>query len=759
MMKWDDVNEVEMAVWYMRLVDQPRGSNRAILDRLYNGEPPENEEEAEQNQSQVNRNFLEGTNILTQARTQWNNAFLKQKNYFSVTLDSGPAIKRQEWSHSITSNINRQLKKSRQQMEQTRAEGASVILHGIGPSTFKDRRCPILSPLPIASLMIPSETTIEFDNLEYFAVFREWTPSQLYELTHGPKRDPGWNMEAVQAAWEYAREIILKDTNASALQYMPERWQELKKQDTGYLGSDAAPTVDAWDFFFRNSRDGDGWYRRIFLDWGVAITSDKDPMPQSRNGKGDKEKYGGFLYTSGKRKYGNAVSEILQCQFGDCSAVMSPPRYHAVRGLGWMLWGVADILNRMHCRFTENVFMQFLWWFRVASGQEMARVKKAMFENMGVIPAGIQMITANERFVPNAEIVQNAFEQNRQLLGDYSSTFTKGRNDLGEEETATGTMAKVHTMNAMVSGMMTLAYEYSKHKYMEQSRRFCIKNSPYKMVQDFRLACFKDHVPEEMLDSSRWDIEPDRALGDGNKILELATVQFLQGIRKNLTPDSQRLIDHISIVSATDQPRLAEDLAPVENQQKLSPGMHDAQLASDRIMRGLPFTPSPDMVPEDYITVWMGDLTILIQQLGQGGNVTMDKILELGRLVQAIQKFISTMAAGEKERTPKDETKAKTQQFNQALQKLIKPIKMLAQQIKPQQNGGADAQKLQLEQAKGQIKMRNMIQSHALRSAGKQASFEMEQQREDARTKAEIQRENVKTAQELIHEQMRSLRE
>src|SRR5690349_18743627 len=166
-MKWDKVGQCEEVVWTMRLVDLPRGSNRAILDKLFNGEPPQTRDEAEQAQNQVNRNFLHGTNMLTQARSQWNNAMMGQAQYFGVTLDSGPTYKRQEWSHSITTNINRQLKRCRPQMEQTRAEGAQVILHGIAPSGFKDRRYPIPKTIPISSLMIPSDTEIDFENLEY----------------------------------------------------------------------------------------------------------------------------------------------------------------------------------------------------------------------------------------------------------------------------------------------------------------------------------------------------------------------------------------------------------------------------------------------------------------------------------------------------------------------------------------------------------------------------------------------------------------
>ena len=759
-MKWDSVGQVEEVTWIMRLVDQPRGENRAILDRLFNGDPPETREEAEINNNQVNRNFLHGPNLLSQARSQWNNAMMGQANYFGVTLDSGPVYKRQERSHTITANINRQLKRARSQMEQTRAEGAQTILHGIAPSGFTDRRNPILKTIPISSLMIPSETEIDFSNLEYFAVFREYTPSQLWTLTHGPSVDPGWNIPAVIEAWRYAREIIMKDTNASALQWMPERWEDLRKQDMGYLGTDAVPTIDVWDFYFREAEDGNGWYRRMFLDWGVPrgeITG-KMGTPASKNGHGDKAKHGGFLYTSGKRKFANYLSEILQCQFGDCSAV-APFKYHAVRSLGWMLWSICDIQNRMQCRFTENVFMQFLWWFRVAGQGDFARVKKAMFEQMGVIPAGISMIPAQERFRPDAGLVEMAFKENRQIMSNVSGSYTNNAEEIGNEETATGTMAKVHSVNALAGGIMTLAYEYMKYKFMEQARRFCIKKSPYKMSRDFQLACLKDGVPPEMLDASRWNIEPDKALGSGNKVLEMAIIQFLQGIRKNLGPDAQRKVDHMSIVSATDQPALAEDLAPIQGQKKLSASTINASDSTTRIMAGLTFFPSPEMVPEDYVTVWLHDMGTIISQIQQSGGVgDMQKLRGLGALAQQIQQFLAQMETNE-------DDKEKVKQYQDILAKMLNHVKGFAQRLQQQQgkqNGNGDPEataKAQLTMMQGALKLKNTAESHASRTAQKQASFELAEQRADRKNQADIRRENERAQQERTEDALKTVHE
>lgn len=769
-MKFDSVGRLEQVVWQMRLADLPRGENRAILNRLYNGGAPFDENKAEENSIQINRNFLEGTNILAQGRTQWNNAMLKQRNYFSVSLDSGTPTKRQEWAHTITTEINRQLKRSRLQMEQSRAEGANALLHGIAPSTFRDRRHPIPTPIPVSSLMIPSETDIDFENLEYFAIFREWTPYQLYKMTHGPKVDKGWNMPAVSAQLKYMATQYQKEINSTAYQYMPERIEELIKQDGGFWGSDAVPTVDVWDCYFREDEDGDGWYRRVFLDWEVGDTqleSYGNGMPKSQNESG-------FLYSSGKRKYANALGEMLQCQFADCSAV-APFKYHSVRSLGWMIWGLCDLQNRMRCKFTESVFEQLMWFFRVSSQQDFQRIKKAMFTHMGVIPSGVQFLTANDRFKPDSALIDLAMKQNRQTMGESAATFTQDFDEGNDKEmSATEIMARVHKSSALMGGMLTLAYEYSKYKYREQCRRFCIKNSPYLMTRDFQAACLKKGVPPEMLDAERWEVEPDKALGDGNKILEMAIVQFLQGIRKNLGPDAQRKVDHMSITSATDQPALAEELAPIENQNRLSPSMHDAELATDRILRGLEYKPTPEMVAEDYVLVWLHDLGTLVQAAQQNGNMaSAEQIAGFGNLAKHIATFIQIMAAD-------DALKDKVRAYNDALTKIMNIVKGFAQRLMKQQqasaangNGGVDAKtmatlkgKMLIDQAKAQ----NLVQSHAMRTAQKQAQFELDQQRKDKELNQRLRRDRqeevldlglqqARAMQELHHNRLRSLQE
>lgn len=761
MSKWDDAGKVEAVIWNMRQADLPRSENRVMIQQLFNGDPPYDEAKAKENNIEVNRNDLEGVNLLSQGREQWNGAFLPPGNFFSVNLDTGPVYKREQWSETITRNINKELKQCRPYLEQARASGGNSLLHGIGPVNWKDRRSPIPNPIPVASLMIPSETDIDFENLEYFAVFREWTPTQLYQLTHGPRTDPGWNMPLVMAQLEYVAKKYQKEPNATAYQYMPERIEELIKQDLGFWGSDAVPTVDVWDFYFR--KKSGGWYRRVTLDWGLdaqTMLGYKDKAaPRKEVGDGK------FLYDSGKRKYANHLSEIIHCQFADCSCFF-PQKYHSVRSLGWMLWGVCDLQNRLYCKFTEQVFLQLMWFFRVASDAELRRLRSADFMHFGVIPPGVNFIPGQERFKPDMGLIEMAFSQNKQLMRESASAhnqdFQKGES--GKEQTATEIMAKVNAVNARVGGMLNLAYTYEEFKDREICRRFCIQNNPSPMVQRFRLNCLKEDVAPEALDVERWTINRDRQMGNGNQTLQMAIVQGLEQIRGNVDPDAQRFIDHQYVLALTKRADVAEKIAPIRKQSRISDSMNDAQLATERILHGLPFGVPEGIIPEDYVKVWLNDLTNLVSRATQNGNMASQQdIAGFNSLGQNISQMLKMMGQN---KADAERAKVYAQNLSQ-LENLVKGFQQrLTQQMKSaQRNGGngqggispEDSAKIAATTAQAKAKIQNTRESHAIKTAQKQVSFDLDQQRRDRELKAEIQRENARTRNDLMAHRFKTI--
>jgi hypothetical protein len=791
-MRFDTPDKLEAVVWNSRIAELPRAENRAIINRLFNGDPPFDPAKAEENNVEVNRNFLEGTRILTDARIQWNSNFLKPGDQVNVHPQFGPVHKREEWGHAVTKSVNRQLNLSRRRMSEIRSTGANTLLHGVGPVNWVDRFDPMPVPLSLSSLLIASETDIDFENLEWFAVFREMTPSQLWERTHGTRVDPGWDMQMVNGQLKYVIEQDQKSISSTTLQYMPERIEEVIKQDKGYFGTDAVPTVDAWDVYFRDTDGPPGWYRRMILDWGVGdehlSTYSKDSKPPDK-AKNDGSNKGHFLYSSGKRRYAADWSEILHCQFGDCSCV-APFKYHSVRSLGWMIWGLCDIQNRLRCKMTEQAFSDLMWWFRVANNNDLNRIRMANFLHMGVIPQGVDFLKAADRYSPDPRYIELVSSQNRELMSENASSFTRDSGEgRGKEMTATEVMARTNSVNTLVSGVMNLAYAYENQKLTEIIRRLFLKNPRHPAARAVRQDAMKAGVPLDHLTTEAWDIQVDRAMGNGNKTVEMAIVNYLNTIRKNLGPDAQRKVDHIGIEIVTDQADLAEDLAPIKAEQQVSPSAHDAELATDRIMRGLPFTAPKFAVPEDYVQVWLKDFALSVQKVQQRDHMgTPDELQGMGNMEQHIKAFLDQMRAN-----PDDGPKVR--QYEGMLTQLTNIVKGFAQRLgqamKAAQSQGAvgngnnkmaeTISKIQADKITASAKAQNMRESHADRTAQKQVSFELEQQRKDRQAAAEIRRKNLQhrqdlqqaqnqhvqdiaseragVAQELLHNRLRSVQE
>lgn len=780
-MRFDTAGKVTEVTWAMRLAEIPRADNRTVLNRLYNGHPPFNEDTAEENGVQINRNFLEGPNLLANGRRQWNRAMLGGGRYFNVNLDSGPAHKRRSWSTIITNKLNRILKSSPDYMEYMRGMGGTAVLHGIAPANYPSRTGPFIEQLDVGDLLIPSQTLVSFKDLDRFAICRQLTPSQLYELALKGKRNPGWNIPMVKAEIAAAAEEYFKGPySINSQYYQPEKVEEIIKGDVGFWGSDAVPTIDVIDFYFREADDGDGWYRRMVLDSALSKEARTAYLQTGSRPKMREQKE--FLYTSNKRKYANSLREIIHCQFADCSAVF-PARYHSQRSLGFMLYGVCELQNRLRCKFSEAVFEQMMWFFRTSNEQQFSRLKKALFSHMGVIPEGIEFVTAEQRFKPDANLVELQLSTNRQLLSENAASFTQDfDSSQSREMTATETMARVNSVNALVSGMLALAYEYEKFQYRETCRRFCLKESKHTIVKEFRLACLNEGVPEEMLDSDKWNIEPERVLGGGNKTLEIAQADKLMSVVNRLDPTSQQVVTHMFVEANSDDPALAETLVPLEGQQQVSDATHDAELAAGVLLMGLPMQMKTGLNHVDYTRALLNALITKIKQIEARDNVgTPEEIYGLLNLAgvdlnnqptspNGIAAHIQILAQDK-------EAQEIVKQYSDALGEAMNMIKGFAQRLQEQmqeqaaQNGGIDpkdAAKIQGMMMTSQAKAANTRESHSQRTAQRQVQFEMEQKRkedehrielrremerqgvedtaEGLRTAAEIQRENTKAA-------------
>lgn len=744
-MNFSTADRVSSVIEDLKNAEILRAPNRALINDLYNGVPPYTKQEEGENHILVNVNWKEGTNLLHQARRQYENAFLKPGVYFNIHLEEGPISKRRDWSRAITRNLNRPLKRSLQFMEAYRSKFAGVVLHGVGPMAWEDEWKWMPYTFGIEDLLIPTDTYTTLENLSYFAIRKSMKPGELFRKTFGlddKTRDPGWDLKTVRTILD-----SFKDLNQNPQQWNwsehPEKMAEIYKQNLTYYDSDSAPVIWFWDFYFQEEEDQEGrWNRRLMLDrdhYQGGMTSVTSPIT--------------FIYQ--KDSFAGTLDEILHLQFGDGNN--KPPfMYHSCRSIGYLLYDVVHMMNRLRCQFTEHVFEQMMMLLRVQDPNDRARVEKLLLNNKGIMPEGASIIPAAERYSIDKELVNMLMSENRQLMSESTAAYTQDI-DKGtqQEKTATQVMAEVNSVNALTTSLINYAYLRENFAYREIARRFCIKDSPEKAVKKFRADCINDGVPEKYLDVEMWEIESERVLGGGNKILEVAQAKELLSMRPTLDPDAQREVSRIAIGAFTDDEKLADRLVP-ENPQKVSDARHDAELAFGTLMQGVPMGVRSGYNQRDQIETFLRLMTGVIKRIMQTGGVgTQQEVIGLQTVAQHVEQHIQILSEDKTE-------KQRVHQYQKVLMKLMNLVKAMAQRQQEmqkkaqeqQQQDPAAAAKIQMDAMSNKVKLAGKQQADQQKLRHKEIAFQQQQQHKQIETQSGLQRQNAETTSKIYNSSM-----
>lgn len=744
---------VEAVIYDLLLAEYYRGRNRAAISDLHNGVPPFTPSEVQENQLDTNYNDLTATHINQQARGQFENALITPNPIVNVDLDYGPVWKRREWANVITRELNRKIKNNRLWMEEEQSTFAQVVLHGIAPAVWMDSETWVPEDKGVEDVLVSSGVYRSLKNLPFFAVYEQYTAPMLSRKISGPHVEPGWNIPLAKSLveWAYQQGQTPNSNWWWPDPWKPEKWAEVQKEDSGYFASERVPTIDTYHFYYWcDEGKVAGWRKKIILDsWGQPGVGGTAFVPEQTNkyakvrGFNKKNK---FLFDSGSRVVADNLDSLAHWQFGDASSV-APFMYHSVRSLGFLLYAVCQLQNRLKCRFMDSAFEALMQYLRVGSPQDMDRALKINFINRGVIPDGVTMVGQNERWQINEAVVQTAMSLTRQTIADNSSVYTQDLQLAGEhpEETATKTMAKVNASTAMIGSMLGRAYNYQKFKYREVGRRFCIENSRDMDVRDFRLQCLKAGVPKEALNINAWNVEAVRVIGSGNKMMQVAMMDKLMfTVYDKLDGDAQNELKRLFVSVNSDDYDLARRLVP--EHKTVSPTVNAAQRDAGTLMSGVQVTPSPGENEVDYIAAQLVAMATIVQGIQQGGNMaTKEQVRGLGMLGQNIAAHIKQLA--------QDKTaKQKVKEFSDDLGKLMNAVKGFAQRLAEQQKqagNGVDPQvqgKIQSMVITSQAKAKLAAESHAQKTAQRQIQFEQQVSQDMVRHKADLAKKELELA-------------
>jgi len=757
-MKFDDPEVIESICYQMRLAEYPRGRNRLLVNNLFNGLPPWSAEEEEENGVNININFLEGPRISHDVRSQFYQSILKPGKYFSCTTDDGPNHKRAAWGTIATNEINKILKRSLIYTESQRSKIAMNVLHGIAPCGWEDDQmwCPYA--MGIEDVFVPAGTLLTMKNLPFFVNYRQFSAPEMVKILNSPRRDPAWNVKMLKAAvkWVDSESKTLMNNNWPEV-WAPEKLGERVKGDGGMYWGDQVPTINVFDFYFWNdSGKTSGWNRRMILDsWSMPETfpSGTTPSMSRRNGKLFENYRRQFLYDPGTRKVAQDRSEIINWQFADLSAV-APFRYHSVRSLGFLMYSICHLQNRLRCKFNEAVFEQLMMYFRVANGEDAQRSLKVDLINKGMVDDSLKFIPAAERYQVNAGLAQLGLTQNQQIINQNSTSYTVQPQSASQprDRTKFEVMAEVSAVQSMVSAAISQALLYQRPEFREIWRRMTIRDSRDPEARSFQANCLRQGISEKVLyNPDCWDQDPSRVLGDGNKTMEMAIAEQLMAWRPMLDPEPQRDVLREAILAITSNPDKANQLVP-EKPVHVTDSVHDAQLASGTLMQGLPVAIKTGMNHIEYVDTLMATLASMIQKFRQSQSIpSMEQLQGMQNIANHIGQHIQIIAQDNSE-------SQRVKVYGDQMGKINNVLKGFAQQLMEQQKAQAQngsqqdpetMAKIQAMQLQAQTKAEANKTAHAQKTAQREISFQRDEMRKDKEFQASLQRQTAETGVEL----------
>jgi hypothetical protein len=713
---------------------------------MMNGDRPWSKQEEEENKIQVNINFKAGSTALLAARQQYETAFLSTGNYFTIAVPNAPPSKAQQIGGTFTTLVNKLLKDSRPFLHTMREKFGSICLHGIGPQMWPDEYTPLPYFVPMEDLLVPTDTLVTLENLTHFAVRRRLTPGQLFRKTigKGKNMDPGWNRGAVERILEDFKDLNQNENNWNWRDH-PEQMANIYKQNQIYYDSDATPIIKMWDFYFQGQEEETCWDRVIVQDddCNPGRLADTDQPMQ-------------WLYQKDEA-FADNLDQLMHVQFGDGNN-QPPFTWYAVRGLGYLLYDVCSMMNRLQCQFAQKVHEDLINLFRCADPVDRSRLDQIYIGlNQGIVPDGLTFVNRNDRPETNTEGVEMLMANYRQYLGESTSGYTQDI-DQGtkKERTAFEVQALLSQTAKMTGSMLNLAYIQERYAYQEICRRLTLKETCDFTAKKFRADCIEQGPPgiEKWIDAARWVVEPERVLGQGNMQLEQAQAKALYDARMIFNPKGQAVVANKYVFALTHDAKLTETIAPIDGAAQVSNTKHDTQLVAASFMSGVAITPRSGPNPIEVVTTMVDTIEGIIAGVTQGGGVgTSAQAYGLDGC-ELYAKYYLNILAGDP--AQKEVTTALEKRLAKSMNE-VKGFHQRQDQAAKAQGNGHDPEalanlqakqaevklKLTSKQAADQLKLRSKTASDAQKLQHKQQDFEATQKRKNIETLGEIQRDSM----------------
>ena len=733
---------------YRALKDSDQGSskNRALVDGMFNGAPPFNQNDlTEMGQGErTNLDFGEAAALKEQALAGYYDLTSSVDVLARIKTDVGTPEQRVEWERVLAEEFTRILKEWQEFEFNHQMLSDQFVSHGVGVCYFEDEVDWRYRVAGLSEFRMPRGTRASEWEIEVATVEREYQAHQLYKFISDPEvaKDLGWNVKMVKQA--LMRACYERTTNELA------DWEkleiELKNNDLLYGNAKGKKVyvVHMWVREFDNTVS-----HLIFL---------RDPIGSDEDAKQED-----FLY-----KRPNRFAAPTNCFVTFCYGVGNGT-YHGIRGLGYKIYPHIQLLNRLRCGMVDGALLSSA--LIVQPGDQGSRALEDLtlsyYGPYALFPPGLKIV---EKAIPdysrNVMPVLNDLTMNMQnrTIGYQSRAVTPD----GQARTAYEVRAQLQQEAVLGASAINLFYHPWKRLLREIYRRLVARdyaaNEPGgREALEFKKRCMARGVPEEAVHRFS-SVEPVRAIGYGSPGMRSAAIDETMQIfgsldemgRINLLRDriaarfGQEVVDrYLPSPQTALRPPIDDKIALLEN-ATMSAGT------------GLPVSAG-----ENHFIHASRHLTALdgMEQALQQGGANPQAVLaafqtmlphlgehlqllapdvarqdQVGLMRQRHQQLSASAQRLADELAAQQEEAAKAQQAEQ--QRAVAAEKARVAEMEKQL---ADAQmlspKAQADLAERRAKLQMQIEKHQVDIASKQAKTMQELSLKDAKTATEIMRQ------------------
>jgi hypothetical protein len=725
-------------------VERVRSGNRKLVLDAANCRQPFDEEMVKKMGLTINVDWGELAKLLTDAIKQMLSAFTANEYYFTVSLPDAPKEHQSEWGAFITDRINMIMERDIVYYMLQWAKWSSVAKYGIGIETWRhaDRwRSKFCAP---ADIRIATDTTLDFENLNWYAQRVPYTVLELVTEVFNGKKDNGWSKTLVADILKnYKEKNFIDATQNINWDTDLERFSSIVRQNGGFYGSNALPTIPLYHFYFEDAGKANPkqrqWYMRVIAETGVV------------KGGSDND----FLYQSDV-PVADSWKELIHVQYGDLS-FDDPPTFAGVRGLGDILYEPCFYSNLTRCRAVQHLHDQFNILLRISDPAEKARAAIQVFQNLGVLKPGVTIVPEQERHQIKTDLLEFVTAQMKQLQSEASSSYTQ-QADTGtqKEQTAFETRVKAEQVNSMTSGIILKGARFEDAKNREFCRRFCLNASNPDLnvdpdIIEFQSRCKKFGIPAEWLDIKKWVVRTVTPIGMGNPVIAQAAVEQLQKVAPKLSPEAQQEINHETVLVYSKDPRKAARWAPISGKPTQSDATREAiGLFATLLIAAPGSVPPPQNNYIDQIEVLLPLLAGKITLYTKRNNMaTAEEAMGLGNVLTYIGQAVEALGQDPQQ-------KARVKGYSDSLAQLGNEVKGLAQ--RGQQAAEAEAKRAQQGQnGEAAVRLHTQQQEAAQRMTLEELRFRAEQRRKDAEARAEQRRKDADAFGSIEHERFKAL--